>query len=114
MLRNPVPRETLARAQPNGLMALHVIEQPAQGADAAGTADDPAVQTDGHHAGAAFAAQSIQPIESIAAINKKLHSGGEVAAALQAAVIVVEAVGHHQMRAAADAGPVREVVVVGV
>src|ERR1700685_3182028 len=72
------------------------------------------MQTDGHHARPAFFAQTVQPIEGVAAIDEEILGGGEVAAALQAAVIVVEAMGHDEVRAPADAATVGKIVVLGV
>src|SRR6266403_6168365 len=114
MVQAPMPGDRLSIAQPDTLMALDVIEQAHQCADPAGTSNDAPVQADGHHARPAFAAQSIQPVEGIAAIGEEIVAGCEVAAALQAAVVAVEGMRNHQMRPSADSNPVGQVVVVGV
>jgi len=59
MMQGPMPCDRFSFAQPNALMALHVIEQADQCADAAWTPDDASVQADGHHARPAFIAQSV-------------------------------------------------------
>ena len=56
-------------------MPLHVIEQPNQGADPAGTPNDARVQAHGHHARATFVAQSIQPVEGVAAVMEEIIAG---------------------------------------
>ena len=44
MMQRPMPCNRFSAAQPNALMPLHVIEQPNQGADPAGTPNDARVQ----------------------------------------------------------------------
>ena len=58
--------------------------------------------------------RSVQPVERVAAVGEELLAGAEVAAALQAAVVGVEAVGDDEVAATRDFGPVGQVVVVGV
>src|SRR5271156_3615972 len=105
-MRHPVPCYRCASAQPNGVMPLDVVEGARQGPDSSRAADDPAVQTDRHHARLAFRTLAIQPVECVAAIDEEILAGAEVAATLQAAVIGVEAVGNDQMRTSADPCPV--------
>ena len=99
-MRNPVLRYGRAVAEPHALARLDVLEEPRQRADATRAADDPAVQADRHHARAALGAHAIQPVEGVAVVEEVLLARGEVAAALQATVVVVESVGYDEMGAA--------------
>src|SRR5580658_566496 len=110
----PVLGDRGACGQPNPLVALHVLDEARQCADAAGPADEPAVQADAHHARLPRGALAVQPVESIPAVAEELLPGAEIAAALQAAVVVVEAVGNDEVLPAGDLGPVGEIIVVGV
>src|SRR5882672_4770821 len=114
MIRYPMTCKALPIAQPDTLMPLHVVEKPDQGSDAAGTADDARMQADAHHARPPLGSQAVQPVEGIATIGKKIIAGGEVAAALQAAVVAVEAVRHDEMRTRCVADPVRQIIVVRI
>lgn len=88
-----MPRDRFSLAQPHTLVPLHVIEQPNQCADTAGSPNNTAVQANGHHARPTFFPQLVQPVESIAAIDEEIIASGEVTTALQATVIIVEGMG---------------------
>src|SRR5260370_9791795 len=72
MMRDPMACDRFSIAEPNAPMPLHVVEQSNQSADPAGTSDDAPVQADGHHAGPAVVAQSIQPGDGTAAIGTEI------------------------------------------
>src|SRR5579872_5034429 len=110
----PMLGDRRAAAQPHTLVTLHVLEQAGERADSPGPADDPPVQAHGHHARPALQARTIEPVEGVAAVGEELLAGAEIAAALQAAVIVVEAMGDDEVPLAGDLHPVGQVVVVGI
>jgi hypothetical protein len=114
MVRQPMARDALSIAEPNFFLALHVIYQFRQRTDASRAADDSSMQPDAHHARMTFASSSIKPIEGIAAILKKMLAGGEICAALQAAVVAIEAVRDDEMRPVAHPGPIGDVVIVSI
>ena len=95
-------------------MPSNVLERTRQRSDASRAADDPAMQADRHHSWMAFSTSAIQPVEGISTIDEKILAGAEVAAALQAAVIHIEGMGDHEVRATGDLCPIRQIVVVGV
>src|SRR5450432_671902 len=105
-MQHPMPCDRFTRAQPHALVPLYVVEQPGECANSSRTPDDSRMQADGQHARPALVAQAVQPVESIAAISEELLAGPEISAALQAAVIDIEAIRQDQVRAALHAGPV--------
>ena len=92
-----MPRDGRAITKPDFLVTLNVIQQPCQGTDAARPPNDTVMQADGHHPRPSLTARAIEPVEGIATILEEILAGAEVAAALQAAVVVVEAVRNDQM-----------------
>ena len=112
MNRHPVPRDGGAIAQPDGVVALDMIDEARKRADAAGPADEPAVQPDRHHARLALGAAPIQPVERIPHIGEELLAEVEPLPAGHPAIVGVEAVGNDEMVAPGDASPVRKIVVV--
>src|SRR5437868_15510939 len=107
-MRYPVLCDGCPIAQPDAFVTLDVLEQPPQRADPAGAPDDPAVQTDAHHARAPFGCHAVEPVERIAAVGEGGVAGAEVAAALQAAVTGGKGVGDDKGSAAGGPGPVVE------
>src|SRR6516165_2529924 len=102
----PVLGDGRPRTQPHAFVALDVLEQPQQSSNPAGAADDAAVQADAHHARSPGGSEPVEPVEGITAVAEELLAGAEVAAALQTAVVIVEAVRDHQVRLTGDLGPV--------
>src|SRR5262245_64622860 len=72
MVLEPVPRDVDAARDPD-FLASHVPQKPVQRREAAGTADEPAVQADRHHA----PAFGVENIECILQIRKKIVAGIE-------------------------------------
>src|SRR3981189_602830 len=114
MHRPPVLRDRCPLAKPDALMPLDVVEQALGGTDPPGGPDDPAVQADGQHAGAAFAAAPVKPVEGVAAITEEVLSRTEVTSALQTAVVSIKTVRKDELENIPDAHPVRKVIVVGI
>jgi hypothetical protein len=106
VMRDPVLCNRRAITQPDGVVSPNVVECACQGSDASRAPDDPAMQTDRHHARLTFRTLAIQRVECISAIDEEILTDAEVTAALQAAVIGVEAVGNHEMRTARDLRPI--------
>jgi hypothetical protein len=100
VMRYPVLCDSCPIAQPDAFVTLDVLEQPPQRADPAGAPDDPAVQTDAHHARTPFGSHAVEPVERIPAVGEEVVAGAEIAAALQAAVIGVKAIGDYKVSAA--------------
>jgi hypothetical protein len=96
-MRPPVFCDGCPIAQPDAFVTLDVLEQARQRANPTGATDNPAVKTDAHHTRSSFASDAVEPVERVPAIREELIPGAEIAPALQAAVIVVEAVGDDQM-----------------
>src|SRR3984885_8178824 len=111
---NPVLCNRCAIAQPNAVVSPDVVERSHQSSDASRAADDPAMQADRHHARPTVRTHPIEPVEGISAVREEVFPGTEVAAPLQAAVIGVEAVRDHQMRATRNLRPIGQIVVVAV
>src|SRR5262249_53990837 len=112
--RPPVLGDRGPVAEPHALVPLDMLEQARQRSNPAGATDDAAVKANAHHAWSAFDSQAIEPVERITAVAEELLAGAEIAAALQAAVVVVEAIGDHQVSLARNLRPVGEIVVVRV
>src|SRR5256886_9338371 len=100
MRRYPVLCDGAPMPQPAAFVPEDVLEQPPHRADPAGAPDDPAVQTDAHHARAPFGSHAVEPVERIPAVGEEVVAGAEIAAALQAAVIRVKAIGDYKVSAA--------------
>src|SRR5437588_12879517 len=107
-MRYPVLCDGCPIAQPDAFVTLDVLEQPRQRADPAGAPDDPAMQTDAHHARAPFGSHAVEPVERIPAVGEEVVAGAEIAAAGQAAAIRVTAVGGSEVPAPGVAGRVAE------
>src|SRR5207302_6241522 len=77
-MRYPVLCDGCPIAQPDAFVTLDVLEQPRQRADPAGAPDDPAMQTDAHHARAPFGSHAVEPVERIPAVGEEVVAGAEI------------------------------------
>lgn len=113
-MRPPVLGDGCPSAEPHAFVTLDVLEQARQRPNPAGPADDPAVKANAHHARSSFDPHPVQPVKGIAAIREELIPGAEITAALQAAVVGIEAIGNYEVSLARDFCPVGQVFVIGV
>src|ERR671924_1187761 len=96
-MRYPVLCDGCAIAQPDAFGTLDVLKQPRQRSDPPRATDDPTVKADTHHARSPFFSHAVEPVERIPAVPEELLAGAEIAPALQAAVIGVEAIGDYKV-----------------
>ena len=115
----PVAGDVDAARQPDLLMRLDVGNESLQRRDAAGAADQPAMQADIHHARPPGAALLVVRVERIPEIGEELVAGVEALRRREAHVVGVERVGDDELRphlvaVAVMIQPIRQFVVIGV
>ena len=74
MTFHPMPGDVEPLTDPSVVTLAEIIEEPFQGDDPSGPADDPAMQPDGHHFRPA-AAFTRQPLEGVGPVLRRLAGG---------------------------------------
>ncbi len=74
MARRPVPGDVDAPRHPHAVVRLDVIEEPLQRDEATGTAEQPAVHADRHHA-RRFGALRVEHVERVAQVGEEVIRG---------------------------------------
>src|ERR1043165_6908250 len=104
----PMPRNRRPITHPDVVMPLDVVEHPFERTNPSGAPDDPPMQPDGHHPRTTFPTAPVQPVERLNTISTKLITAGEIAAALQTAVIAVKRVRNDELKTIPNRCPVRQ------
>ena len=93
----PVASNIHTTAHPDTLVRLHVIQETLQGAEAARTADQTAMQTDGQHLGSLFTF-FVEHVKCVFQVGEEMIAGVETLRSRKAHVIAVQGVRHDQLR----------------
>ena len=102
-----------AAADPDTIVTLDVVEEARERRDATWAAHETHVQADRHHP-RVLGALGVEHVERVSHVGEPLVARAEALWRSKLHVVVVERVGHHQVRAAGLDDPVRQVIVVGV
>ena len=93
----PVLRDLQPRRHPDALVLADVVEKAHQRSRAAWTADDPAMQTNGHHLGRGLAF-GVEHVKTVLEVSEELLAAAKALRVDKAHVVGVERIGNDQMR----------------
>ncbi len=113
-VRDPVARDVAAPADPDAVVALGVVEEARQPADAPGPADQAAVHGHGQHLGRRDRHVGVERVEGVGQVAEESLRQVEALGAGEAAVVGSQRMADDQVGLAADGGPIGQLVVAGV
>ena len=109
-----MPSDVCPSADPNSIVFEDVVDQALQPGSSARTSNDAPVKADRKHLRASHLALPPQHVEGIATVLFPFLAGRETPDSCKTHVVGVHRVGHDEVAAPGDCGPVGKIVSVGV